>query len=196
MVKKVKKKPDKKKGKKSPKEKKKFARDLKTDSNKPELVEEIKEIKEDSKPIKTIDENEFTEILQQQIVSSVPVLERVADADDQRNLEQELAAIQLPSREEEEEKEINYSTTSSDYISTNTIGRGSENRSQYESTSTGYSPMFQDNEEQEETKRAMGQGDFTQRNENNRTEIERPGSIKEDEKSRETRKYMSKGDYK
>ena len=194
MAKKVKTKANKKKKKKVSRKEKKLAEILKPDA---------KEIQEDAKLTKKIgddftQDSEAVEVLPQPIVSSAPVLERVANAEDRINLEQELAAIRLPDRKREEETGINYSTTTSSYLPSNTAEERGRNMPQHNETPGDYSTMFQDDDEHEETRRIMGQGDLPKISgeRNNEFEMERPTFVKADKDARKTRSYISEGDYK
>lgn len=162
-------------------------KEIKKAVEKSDLVDEIEQEE------KNIDNEEFVEFLQQPIRSS-PVLERVAVAGEQTDLEDQLALVQRQQTPEREENTIRYNETQSEYFS---VGGNTRERRDVEYVSTGdYGTMLQQNKESEETRRLTGMAD--QRSEwadrgNDRFSMERQAFVEED---KETRKYMSKGDYK
>lgn len=152
------------------------------------LEESMEELEED------FDENKFVEFLQPSTESTSPVLEKVASADDLANLEQGLAVVQSSGSGEKEQENINYSTTEQSYDSIGKADEGEQrnNIPTYAGPSVDYS--FEQDEKIEETRRFVGKGDMPQgRERRDRFEIEKQAFIKAD---RNTKKYISKGDYK
>jgi len=187
----------KRKKKKPLKKEKKTIRKKKEKIQKKEEIKELKDEKEESELEEiteefgeNINENRFTEFLQTNV--KAPVLERVAIAGDLTNLEQELAIVQAQqSQDTIEETGIDYGTKS-DYISTGITNQRGRNGVQYTGPPVDYSILEQ--EGGEETRRFVGKGDMPQRRERrDRVEIEKQVFVEED---KDTKKYLSKGDYK
>jgi hypothetical protein len=145
--------------------------------------------------IEDFDENKFVEFLQPSIESVTPVLEKVASADDLTDLSRGFVVSQTSdSREKKQEDEISYSTTNQTYDSIGRTDEGEQrnNGTTYADTSANYS--FEQTEEGEETRRLVGEGDMSQGRKSNDTfGMGRQGFVKPD---KDTKKYISKGDFK
>lgn len=131
----------------------------------------------------------FKDILKK--TESSPVLKRVAVAESQENLEQEIASS--PMSEKEDDEKIGYdSIGSGGYLTTNPQNNA-ENNFHYTTSSDIQRIGFQDNEEDIETRRRISRGDVINQA-NNR--IERPLELEDTKETRETKKYLIQGDYK
>ena len=165
-------------------------------------IKELKENKLNDKEVETedrenINNENFTEFLQQPVGSSAPVLEKVASADT-RNLEQEIATVRsLDSKERKEDTGIDYVADRTDYVSVSdedTTRQIERNEFQYNRASPN-NTMFQEDKESEKTRMIIGKGDTPQGNaeRENRFEIERQTFVKS---NKDTKKYVNEGDYK
>ena len=161
--------------------------ELKEKSGLKEITEEAE--KED---LEDINDENFTEFLQQPVGSSAPVLEKVASVEDIRNLEQEFATIRaLGSREKKEDTGTDYITNRTNYLSISdrdTTRQRERDEPQYNEHSHDYNTMFQEDKEREMTRTIIGKGDMPQENveRENRFEIERQAFVKMD---KDTKKY-------
>jgi len=190
MVKKVKKGGEKEK-KKNSKDKGKTKKIKRVKEDKKEyseknLEEEIIEIKEKQKKgvLETYEEP-ITNLEISLTETKAPVLERVAIAK-QTPITRTITPQNVDT-ERDSQREVNYDSTSSAYLTTAPEKR-EENNSQYEGTSVNYSSMDQENEE---TRRLLTGGDMSQLRRTNDS-IEKQAFVKQE---KETRKYISEGDH-
>ena len=145
-----------------------------------------KEIEETNVP-------KFKDILKK--TESSPVLERVAVAESQENLEQEIAFSPVSEKEDGEIKyqEIGYeSIGGGGYLTTNPQNNA-ENNFHYTTSSDIQRTGFQDDEANIETRRRISRGDIINQTDNRMERIPRLEDTKE---TRETKKYLTQGDYK
>jgi hypothetical protein len=177
--------------------KKKKIKSLK-DSKKIKVIlsdkKEIKEIKEDKKESKSIEESEeFSNLEFSESPSSSPVLEKVAVQRNFGELEQEVGFVPTATGEREEDKDdLKYNEIGSDqgYAATSKDNQGNNY-----TTSEAKGAGFHEEDEDVETRRRMAGGDFNQNN-LNKNGAERMAEFQDDADTRETKQYMSSGDYK
>jgi len=190
-------------------------KDVKKRTKKNKSLKKVnKKVKDKKKPkiiIKNISEKDFEEeskleeqvektqeesigFLQPSLDVKAPVLEKVAirEENDLSKMLSDMASAQ--SQRTEENREIDYTSTRSDYVATS--GDATRN-SKTNNIETNYNnPIFQETKESRETKRMLTGGEFNQRNQQRDIQdIERPMDIKSEE-IEETKKYLSRGDYK
>ena len=127
---------------------------------------------------------------------SSPVLERVEVAESQENLEQEIASAPVSENEEGEIKyqEIGYESIGSE-LRHSTIGspNNAGNNFHYTTSADIQRTGFQDDEANIETRRRISRGDIINQTDNRMERIPRLEDTKE---TRETKKYLTQGDYK
>ena len=146
------------------------------------------------KEIEEINVPRFKDILK--ATESSPVLERVEVAESQENLEQEIASAPVS---EKEEGEIRYQEIGDESISSevrySTIGsqNNAGNNFHYTTSSDIQRTGFQDDEANIETRRRISRGDIINQTDNRMERIPRLEDTKE---TRETKKYLTQGDYK
>jgi len=104
-----------------------------------------------------------------------------------------LANANFQPNENEEEKDVSYTDTGSDYTS---IGgnTGERRETGYNAETASYISMFNETKEDKVTKRMIQRGDLNARNQERGTENKERMMEIEDEK--DSWKYLSKGDYK
>lgn len=118
-----------------------------------------------------------------------PVLERVASTREIA-LEEQLAAV----KGENEERTINYNETKSDYLTTNP--ERNPRTTNYMERSPNYSELIQQEKAGKETRRILEQTGEKPMEQNQRNRWEMMEKARFLEENEETKKYISKGDYK
>lgn len=165
---------------------------LKHDQSKEGLEEQLEDLNEG------INNEQFTEFLRSSTQSTTPVLERVAGSQEE-DLEQAIANIQPGQiQNREEEKQISYTNTTSDYLTLGGTAEGRESAGvQYNESSLNYATMVQQTKETRETRRSLGQGDMGGNRTGNRWEREKMMEVEEIEKEKEmeTKRYIAGGDH-
>jgi len=191
MSKKAQKKPKKRSYKKN-----KPSKEIRRKKEKETIVKKIseKDFEEILKTEKQIEEPQerTTEFLQNLPNIKAPVLERVAFREE-NNLRNLVSDANIQTREREEDKDINYNNTRTDYL---TIGEDRGRNGGINNVGTDYNgPIFQETKESRETRRMTTIGEFNPRNmQRDIKDFEKPMDL-ESEDIEETKKYLNKRDY-
>lgn len=155
---------------------------------------EVKEIKKDEKESKSIEESEdFTNLEFSEAPEFSPVLEKVAIQRSSSELEQEIGFVPTATGNREDDKDdLKYNEIGGDqgYAATSQDNQGNNY-----TTSEIQREGFHEEDEDVETRRRMSRGDFNQNNLNN-NRMEKMAEFQDDADTRETKQYMSSGDYK